>query len=191
MSHSWLAAPLLLVAAGAAAAVAGGNGLAERGVETPEVSCETRIQVIPRNGPPITRELRRGAVEVGGVYFVGAKGYARGPQPDRNTVFGKTRKTPYLIPSGPPVTVTVLGRSVAHIDAEVGLAEAPYRVRADAVSLTPCPPDAQVAGRRVGRYTPFNGGFRVDGTRCLRLQVQTEGEAPTRGRIAFGRGSCG
>jgi hypothetical protein len=85
----------------------------------------------------------------------------------------------------------VAGHSVLQADAEVGLDQAPYKVRSDAVSLRPCPPEAEVAGRRVGRFTPFNAGFRVDGPQCLRLEIEADDEASTsRGRIALGRNTC-
>ena len=185
MPRGWVAGPLVLVTAAVVAAGAGAYGAPAKRVETPQVNCETRIQVIPRHGPSVTREVRRSAVKIGGVYFIGAKAFGGGS-------LTKSYKTPYLIPTGPPVTVTILGRtSVARVDAEVGLDQAPYRVRGDAVTLTPCPPDAEVSGRRVGPYTVFNAGFRVDGQRCMRLQVQAESKPPTRGRIAFGRGTCG
>ena len=161
--------------------------------QTRSVTCESRIQVIPRHGKPLTQEMRRHAVEIGGVFFLGARDYVDSPRSEFEARPGRTApvKTPYLVPSGPPVTVTLATRSVPHTDAEVGLDQAPYKVRADAVTLEPCPPEAEVAGRRVGRYTTFNAGFRVDGPQCLRLEVQADDEAsPDRGRISLKHSTC-
>ena len=165
-----------------------GGGLHNR----PTVTCETRLQVVPRRGPSITRRMRRHAVQIGGVYFLGARYYADVPRSDLDPGPGRTMpvKTPLVVPTGPPAEITLVGSSRCRSAIEVGLDQAPYRVRADGVALEPCGPGAEVAGRRVGSHTPFNGGFRVSKAQCLRLGVEIEGQGERIGRLALGRHTC-
>lgn len=185
-----LAAALLLVAAigeelrGPATASGGPD-------EPPVVDCESRSQVVPGRGNRFAP--RRTSMFAGPVAFSGAKRlrhqprrYFRPSRPDR------------VVPVKVPIEVkarreVIVSLPPAEDEAviEVGLDRAPYTVRGHSVELHPCPPDAEVAGRRVGRRTPFLGGFRIAGPGCLRVVVEVIGRSReiTR-RIAFGRRTC-
>ena len=192
-----LVALLVAIAAAPAGLVADTGARESAPAETrapPEVTCDSRVQVIPRRGPAITRRERRHAVKIGDILFLGARDYSDMRRRTLEARPGRTKpaKVPFLVPSGPAVTLTLAHRSRPRSDIEVGLDQAPYRIRTDAVSLRPCPRDAEVAGRRVGSHTPFNAGFRVSGAQCLRAIVRREGETEaSRGRIALGRRTCG
>ena len=129
-----LAAVSMLLAPGARADEQGSTVSAGT---VPSVTCETRIQVIPRHGSSLTQRVRRHAVEIGGIYFVGARGYANEPRRLLDAAPGRTKpvKTPVLVPSGAAVTLTLGARSSTRSDIEIGLDQRPYRVAGDDVSL--------------------------------------------------------
>ena len=188
----WASALLVLLVSGFVSIDSGVVGAVKDTTgPTAQVACKTRIQVIPRRGPAVTPRMRRHSVRVGPIYFLGARDLADErrdafePRSSRTTPI----KAPIMVHAGDTAELTLQSRSAAHSDIEVGLDQAPYRVRADSVVLEACPPGTEVAGRRVGRYTPFNGGLRVDGAQCLRITARVGGTDSV-GRIAVGRRTC-
>jgi hypothetical protein len=102
----------------------------------------------------------------------------------------KRIKAPIFVDSGAAVTIELAGRSARRAEIEIGLDQG-GSARGSSIRLVPCPPGATVADRRVGRRTPFIGGYRIAGPMCMRLTVLPEGAAERISkRIPFGRGSC-
>lgn len=102
----------------------------------------------------------------------------------------KPIKAPIFVHAGPGVTIELGRRSARRgkldVDRDHGRS-----VRGAKVRLAPCPRSATVAGRRVGRNTPFIGGYRIERPMCMRIKVRPDDDAePIRKRIPFGRGSC-
>jgi hypothetical protein len=187
-----------VAAAGAAAiglaAGAAPDAASPQKASPPAVTCDTRIQVVPRRGNLLSPAVRKHAIRIGDLYFLGARPLARAPRAEFEPRHGEPApvKTPFVVPSGDTsVTVALAEPSRDGAAIDVGLDQRPYDVRADAITLEPCAPDAEVAGRRVGPYTPFNAGFALKGAQCLRLTVLTEDRSDTaEGRIALGRRTC-
>jgi hypothetical protein len=102
----------------------------------------------------------------------------------------KRIKAPIFVEAGAAVTIELTGQSAHRAEIEIGLDQG-GSARSSRVRLVPCPPDATVGGRRVGRHTPFIGGYRIAGPMCMQLTVLPDGAAePVRTRLPFGRGSC-
>jgi hypothetical protein len=126
--------------------------------------------------------------------FFGAKIYRDDPRrdfrprrPGRRVVV----KIPVAVEAERIVTLRLLRGTRRHALIEIGLDQRPFRVRGRQVELRACPADATVAGRPVGRRTPFNGGFKLERPQCMKLAVEVEGTVePLKRRIAFGRGTC-
>jgi hypothetical protein len=125
------------------------------------------------------------------VVFVSAKQF-EGEAIDPGSKLLRPVKVPMLVAAGHTVTLELSAPTGRRAVVEVGLDRRPFAVRVPSVELRPCSRRAKVAGRRVGRRTPFLGGFRLDGPMCLVLTVSVEGtsEAITR-NVAFGKGACG
>ena len=103
----------------------------------------------------------------------------------------KRIKAPIFVEAGPAVTIELTGRSAHRAEIEIPRDQG-GSARSSDVRLVPCPPDATVAGRRVGRVTPFIGGYRIAGPMCMHLTVLQAGAAePISKQLPFGRGSCG
>jgi len=162
----------------------------------PTVDCKSRMQVIPPKDHPgrISREARRVSAFVGPVMFLGAKQYAENAfRPHRD---GKPwrLKTPVYVKAGSPVTITVDSPEDRELLISIGLdrrGPQGYESTAEAIRLEPCDPDAKVVGRRVGRKTPFLGGFHFEGNTCVDVTVEVEGEIePHFTSFGFGRRNC-
>ena len=133
--------------------------------------------------------MRRESVSAGPVAFLGAKTYDDHPDSSRPGIRIPV-KTPILVKAGPAVTVTLSADSQREALITVGRDRKPYNVRAPSIELEPCPPDATVAGRPVGRRTPFPGGFKLHGPTCVTLTVEVAGQVDAHTRqIGFGT-SC-
>jgi hypothetical protein len=159
----------------------------------PIVDCDSRIQVIPSRRHPgrIPRSLRKSSVFAGPVVFVSAKQF-EGEAIDPGDKRLRPVKVPMLVGAGHTVTVAVSAPTGRRAVVEIGLDRRPYAVRVPSVELRPCSRRAKVAGRRVGRRTPFLGGFRLDGPMCLALTVAVAGTSePIMRSVAFGKGACG
>lgn len=190
------------VGGGAASDSDAGSAGAEP-ADPPVVDCESRTQIIPSRRRPghIPRSVRRRSVIAGPVLFSGAKAWgdrrsklSRAIKP-RRKLGGRLQpaKIPILVKARRTVTVSALPPPGRRALVAVGNAEGrPLVVRGETVELRACPRRAKVAGRRVGRRTPFTGGFRLDGRMCLRVEVRVEGrQKPIRRRIRFGpRARC-
>jgi hypothetical protein len=194
--------PLIIVVVVAIGALAiasfadDGDAARARGGEStdpPIVDCDSRIQVIPSRRHPgrIPRSLRKSSVFAGPVVFVSAKQF-EGEAIDPGDKRLRPVKVPVLVAAGHAVTVGVSPPTGRRAVVEVGLDRRPYAVRTPSVELRACSRRAKVAGRRVGRRTPFLGGFRLDGPMCLALTVAVEGTSePITRNVAFGEGACG
>jgi hypothetical protein len=161
--------------------------------DAPIVDCDSRIQVIPSRRHPgrIPRSLRKSSVFAGPVVFVSAMQF-EGEAIDPGSKLLRPVKIPMLVAAGHAVTVAVLPPTGRRAVLEVGLDRRPHAVRGPSVELRPCSRRAKVAGRRVGRRTPFLGGFRLDGPMCLVLTVTVEDASePITRSVAFGKGACG
>lgn len=201
----------LLVAGGIVVGLVGGGAASDVAVRTasadvtdpPVVDCKSRDQIIPPRRRPghVPRSVRRRSVIAGPVLFSGAKAWGdRGSNlsrviKPRRTLGGwlQSAKIPILVKARRTVTVSALPPPGRRALVAVGNAKGrPPVVRGESVELRACPRRAKVAGRRVGRRTPFTGGFRLDGRMCLRVEVRVEGrENPIRRRIRFGpRSRC-
>ena len=161
------------------------------------VDCKSRMQVIPPKDHPghISPEARRVSAFAGPVMFLGAKQYAdEAFRPHRD---GKDwrLKTPVYVKAGSPVTIAVDSPEDRELLLSIGLdrrgPQGNYEYAAEAIRLEPCNPDAKVAGRRVGRKTPFLGGFRFEGNTCVDVTVGVEDETePHHTSFGFGRRNC-
>ncbi len=154
-----------------------------------DVTCETRSQVIGR-APAANRQ----DIAAGPVAFYRAKEVARWDreflEPKGSSELAPV-KLPIIVASGSPVTLSLTDRSRRHAVLNIGR-DRGRDLRGPEVTLVPCPPDAEVAGRPVGRRTIFTGGFRVDGPRCLEVAVSSPSLSSPRTReIALGRRDCG
>jgi hypothetical protein len=173
-----------------------GDAARARGGESadpPIVDCDSRIQVIPSRRHPgrIPRSLRKSSVFAGPVVFVSAKQF-EGEAIDPGDKRLRPVKVPMLVGAGHTVTVAVSAPTGRRAVVEVGLDRRPYAVRTPSVELRPCSRRAKVAGRRVGRRTPFLGGLRLDGPMCLALTVAVEDTSePITRNVAFGENACG
>jgi hypothetical protein len=159
----------------------------------PVVDCDSRIQVIPSRRHPgrIPRRLRKSSVFAGPVVFVSSK-QMEGEAIESGSKLLRPVKVPMLVAAGHAVTVAVSPPTGRRAVLEVGLDRRPDAVREPSVELRPCSRRAKVAGRRVGRRTPFLGGFRLDGPMCLVLTVAVEGGSePITRTVVFGKGACG
>lgn len=102
----------------------------------------------------------------------------------------KRIKAPIFVDAGAAVTIELTGRSARRAEIEIPRDQG-GSARGSRVRLVPCPPDATVGGRRVGRHTPFIGGYRIAGPMCMHLTVLPDSATePDRQRLPFGRGSC-
>lgn len=102
----------------------------------------------------------------------------------------KRVKAPIFVEAGPAVTIELIGKSARRAEIEIGLDQGGSS-RSSSVRLVPCPPNATVGERRVGRHTPFLGGYRIAGPMCMELAVLPDGAAePVHERLPFGRGTC-
>jgi hypothetical protein len=174
----------------ATSATASSKGLAE----IPLVTCKTRQQVYSRHPlRRISRSVRRVSTFAGPLMFLGTKYWAdarrRLLRPDPGEL--KTAKTPIYLKRETSVTVSVLPPDGHVAEVAVGLDQAPYEVSAPSVKLRSCRRGARVDGHRIGKWTMFPAGFKLDGPMCLPVTVQVEGEAKLIERqLAFGRGTC-
>jgi hypothetical protein len=144
-------------------------------VETAVVDCDSRVQVIPsgRSSGRIPESARRRSVVAGSVVFIGAKRWGDLPREARLP----TRvKPPILVKAGPAVTITLSPESRSDAAFMVGRARKPFDIRGLSIELRPCPPEAMVANRRVGRRTPFLAGFKLRRPTCVRLDVEIDGD---------------
>lgn len=162
------------------------------GPGAPEVvDCETRAQVLPGSfGEP----ARRRSVVAGPLIIAAVKDAGRRPRGEfrpHGAAETVPWKSPFFVDAEAVVTLTLSAKGARHAVIGVGRPEDPPDARAASVRLEACAADATVGGRPVGPRTPFTGGFRVDGPRCLGVTVAVEGRPePIRRRIAFGRGTC-
>ena len=161
--------------------------------DAPIVDCDSRIQVIPSRRHPgrIPRRLRKSSVFAGPVVFVSAKQF-EGEAIEPGSKLLRPVKVPMLVAAGHAVTVAVSPPTGRYAVLEVGLDSRRQSVRGPSVELRPCSRRTKVASQRVGRRTPFLGGFRLDGPMCLVLTVAVEGRSePITRTVAFGKGACG
>ncbi len=154
----------------------------------PVVDCQTRMQTIPdrRSRAPLPPRSRRASVIAGPAAFIAAKQLRRlqvTPRGGRRA----PAKAPIRVAAGSPVRIALTPRTTRRAVISVGR-DRGTDVRAPAVELRPCPPDAEVAGRRVGAFTPFAAGFELDGPTCVRLRVSSVGDAQSyRRQIPVGK----
>ena len=130
---------------------------------------------------------RDGAVVAGPVAFVDLR-LAATPSPlvsprDRTGIV----KALIVLDAGTSVRLAVAGAARRHArlmyTAEslgLGRRNAPLRVGTPSVMLTACS----------GRDTQFNGGFIVDGRRCVPLEISQPGRSTERITISLGAGRC-
>lgn len=179
----------------AAAGLAGASGEVADPQESeptapPVVDCESRDQIIPARHRPgrVPRRTRKRSIAAGPVLFSGARQW-RGVRVKRPRRGLRPAKIPFLVEANRTVRVSVKPPAGRRAVIAVGRSEGPppHVARGRSVELRSCPPSATVAGRRVGKRTPFTAGFRIDGPMCLRVRVDVEGrEAAIARRIAFG-----
>lgn len=158
------------------------------------MDCKSRGQVFSPRGNLTPPEYRRVSKRIGSVWFTGARQYGDSDHDDFEPTHGESDsvvKTPFLVPAKSHVTISIHAPSAPHADVETALKEAPYVVAGDDLILESCPRNARVSGQKVGPYTPFIGGFRIDGAQCIRLSVTRGAREPEAGRIALGRNTCG
>lgn len=189
MSLVWLVGLALAACGGSdGATTASPTPTAAEPDEPVAVDCDSRIQLIPsrHHRGPIPESARRTSVVAGTVVFIDAKRYADYPRASKPGIRIRT-KVPISVESGPAVTITLSTESQNDALITVGQAQEPNEVRGHSVTLRPCPPGAMVAGRRVGRRTPFAAGFRLHGPTCVYLEVEIDGEpGPIARQIPFG-----
>ena len=181
----------LCAAFGLAAAAHSGQATSNESTGPPVVDCTTRSQVVPAREHPgrIRPSILRRSVVAGPVVILGAKQWADYPGRPKPGIRIPV-KSPMIVDAGAAVTISLAEESEQVARIVVGLDQKPYEFRTDAVTLEPCPPDATVAGRRVGRRTPFLGGFRLHGPTCVSVTVTpVEDPEPIAREIAFGA-SC-
>jgi hypothetical protein len=169
-----------------------GPSVAARGTDPPTVDCETRAQVIPAKDHParIRPSVRRRSIVAGRVLFLGAKQWSNYPEESKPGIRIPV-KVPMVAEAGAAVTISLTPEQAGQALIGVARDQKPYEVRSTEVRLEPCQPDATVANRRVGRRTPFVGGFRLHGPTCLGLTVRADDDPqPIAREIAFGQG-CG
>jgi hypothetical protein len=153
----------------------------------PVVDCTSRIQVIPAREHParIAPSVLRRSVVAGPVVFLGAKQWSDYPDRPRPGIRIPV-KSPYIVDAGKAVTISLAEEEEMQARLMVGRDQKPYNLRTAAVTLEPCEPDATVAGRRVGRRTPFLAGFKLHGPSCITVSVTPAGEGPVTRDIPFG-----
>ncbi|MDX6586108.1 MAG: hypothetical protein QOI31_581 [Solirubrobacterales bacterium] len=122
--------------------------------------------------------------------FLGAKQWADNRFPARK---GPHRlKTPIFVDAPNPVTITVASPEGRNLELSVGLdqrgPQGGFEAHGEAIRFEPCNPDHKVSDRRVGRRTPFLGGFRFEANTCVAVTVQVHSKVPTTHETAFGFG---
>jgi hypothetical protein len=139
---------------------------------------------------------RKNALAAGTISFVGLGGLDTASAGDFASVDGKYRSIKALAVVDVGVEVTV---SVSAVDRlHGGLIYDPSAFRDDGLySLGEGEPAVTFQSCSEGQNplgfegpTQFNGGFVVDGPRCLTLDVASHGEPPLRLVISLGKGSC-
>jgi hypothetical protein len=169
-------------------AVVANGTTASGGAPSRAVDCDSRTQVLP-SGPlhlHTHQNIGLGPVVLSAWFRNRPRSEFR-PEPGHDT---RLIKAPLFVKAGPPVTISLLDSSANHAEIDVATDRGPS-VHGTSVEFTPCPPDATVGGRRVGRVTPFIGGYRVDGPFCMRIAVRVAGDdIMAVGELPFGRGSC-
>ncbi len=175
-------AVLRIAGLAALAAAISTSSAAPAASEAPRVvDCQTRLQVIPRNDHPPLRGP--GYVAAGPVTFTAW--FTDVPAGQLKRI-----KAPIFVDAGQQVTISLSDASARRAEIRIGLDQG-GEVRGPSVGLSPCPPDATVAGRRVGRYTPFLGGFKVDGPMCMRVTVVVDGTGESfQRRLPVSRNGC-
>jgi hypothetical protein len=136
----------------------------------PAIDCSERVEG-PPGWPP--RGWQRDAVRIGPIAFVGLRSGAQGP-PSAETVA--------LVRAGTQVTIHSPDAPLLWPGAE----------GKSAVTFLGCDRRQRLWSRhgRVGRYTQFNGGFRLSEPGCARIDVWVnQRRRPLRRYLSFG-GSC-
>lgn len=140
----------------------------------PVLDCTQRVEGPPHWPPP---GWRRDAVTIGPVSFVGLRSAAnRAPDGFPGV------ETTAMVRAGKQVTIRVQGASLVWPGAE----------HKHAVTLRACASGTRRWSRpgRVGRYTQFNGGFRLTSPECVPIDVWIDRRKhPLRRRLELGR-SC-
>ena len=148
--------------------------------------CNTRVE----GSEPLRRLALPGDVVVGPVAFTALKRVAARRELERwRTRDGYRVKSAVRVRAGAVVTL-----AVAENDAPfVSLEYAPGFRPSKAVQFRSCRPgtSAFAYDGPIGVATGFNGGFVVDGPRCVALDVWVRGRpAPLRAVVSFGAGRC-
>jgi hypothetical protein len=166
----WATVGLLLGMASSAAAPQP-SGL----VPPPRVlDCTNRVEG-PKSWPP--HGWQRDAVRIGPIAFVGLRSYANN-EPDGYPGV----ETVAMVRAEKQVTIRIHGPTLVWPETE----------RRRAVTFVACPRRERLFSRagRVGRYTQFNGGFRVKRPQCARIDVWVgQRKRPLRRYLPLGR-SC-
>lgn len=169
-------------------------GVTEPGPGPALITCETRDQVIPGRKPTVDRSLREISVAIGPALFMAPGLWSA--QPEVASISSGTRsksvKAPLFVHSGPAVEIRLSAPSARKADFLIAQERGPA-AQADDIVLRPCPPAAEVAGRRVGQWTPFLGGYKLAASRarCLQIEVTVPGLASDkRGRLPLLRHGC-
>lgn len=137
-------------------------------------------------GRPRLTDSRRLDVVAGPARFVSVRVVARQPRRWMLPTDGRdfVRKIPLVIARGATVRIEVPPRDREH----VSLVYTRAAERADRVSGGDAALEFQPCDQAGGSW--WSGGVRVDGPRCVRLDVVREGSRDSV-RLPFGRGTCG